>query len=202
MSNALDADAIRRDLRVALLAAEQAAASVAAETLDVADAGDAEDNAIDVTHLLPPEPGSDSAAAESAADDDAGADVVSEEAAMDTAAAPESGEAGPLEVAAEAAAESGDVNPKPVGSGHWSLRVPVERRSFDLLLALARLLSEREQEVVKLRFGIEDGRPRTLEEVGRTFGVTRERIRQIESKTLAKLRHPQRSEHLKSYLVD
>jgi len=64
------------------------------------------------------------------------------------------------------------------------------------------LLSEREQEVVKLRFGIEDGRPRTLEEVGRTFGVTRERIRQIESKTLAKLRHPQRSEHLKSYLVD
>ncbi len=64
------------------------------------------------------------------------------------------------------------------------------------------LLSEREQEVVRLRFGLDDGRPRTLEEVGRTFGVTRERIRQIESKTLAKLRHPQRSEHLKSYLVD
>ena len=63
-------------------------------------------------------------------------------------------------------------------------------------------LSEREQEVVRLRFGLDDGRPRTLEEVGRTFGVTRERIRQIESKTLAKLRHPQRSEHLKSYLVD
>ncbi|MGI9606030.1 MAG: RNA polymerase sigma factor RpoD [Acidimicrobiales bacterium] len=63
-------------------------------------------------------------------------------------------------------------------------------------------LSPREQEVVKLRFGLDDGRPRTLEEVGRTFGVTRERIRQIESKTLAKLRHPQRSEHLKSYLVD
>ena len=64
------------------------------------------------------------------------------------------------------------------------------------------LLSEREQEVVRLRFGLDDGRPRTLEEVGRTFGVTRERIRQIESKTLAKLRHPQRSEHLKGYLVD
>ena len=64
------------------------------------------------------------------------------------------------------------------------------------------LLSPREQEVVRLRFGLDDGRPRTLEEVGRTFGVTRERIRQIESKTLAKLRHPQRSEHLKSYLVD
>lgn len=64
------------------------------------------------------------------------------------------------------------------------------------------LLSPREQEVVRLRFGLDDGRPRTLEEVGRTFGVTRERIRQIESKTLAKLRHPQRSEHLKSYLLD
>lgn len=63
-------------------------------------------------------------------------------------------------------------------------------------------LSPREQEVVSLRFGLEDGRPRTLEEVGRTFGVTRERIRQIESKTLAKLRHPQRSEHLKGYLID
>ena len=63
-------------------------------------------------------------------------------------------------------------------------------------------LSAREQEVVRLRFGLDDSRPRTLEEVGRTFGVTRERIRQIESKTLAKLRHPQRSEHLRSYLVD
>ena len=63
-------------------------------------------------------------------------------------------------------------------------------------------LAPREQEVVRLRFGLDDGRPRTLEEVGRTFGVTRERIRQIEAKTLAKLRHPQRSEHLKGYLVD
>ena len=63
-------------------------------------------------------------------------------------------------------------------------------------------LSPREQEVVRLRFGLEDGRPRTLEEVGRTFGVTRERIRQIEAKTLAKLRHPQRSQHLKGFLVD
>ena len=63
-------------------------------------------------------------------------------------------------------------------------------------------LTDREQEVVRLRFGLDDGRPRTLEEVGRTFGVTRERIRQIESKTLAKLRHPQRSDHLKGYLVD
>ena len=61
-------------------------------------------------------------------------------------------------------------------------------------------LSERESEVVRLRFGLVDGRPRTLEEVGREFGVTRERIRQIESKTLAKLRHPLRSERLRDYL--
>jgi RNA polymerase primary sigma factor len=61
-------------------------------------------------------------------------------------------------------------------------------------------LNEREKKVVKLRFGLEDGQPRTLEEVGREFGVTRERIRQIESKTLAKLRHPQRSEKLRDYL--
>jgi RNA polymerase primary sigma factor len=61
-------------------------------------------------------------------------------------------------------------------------------------------LSDRESEVVRLRFGLIDGRPRTLEEVGREFGVTRERIRQIESKTLAKLRHPLRSEKLRDYL--
>jgi RNA polymerase primary sigma factor len=61
-------------------------------------------------------------------------------------------------------------------------------------------LSPREAEVVRLRFGLIDGRPRTLEEVGREFGVTRERIRQIESKTLAKLRHPLRSDRLRDYL--
>ena len=61
-------------------------------------------------------------------------------------------------------------------------------------------LSDRESEVVRLRFGLIDGRPRTLEEVGKEFGVTRERIRQIESKTLAKLRHPLRSEKLRDYL--
>ena len=61
-------------------------------------------------------------------------------------------------------------------------------------------LSEREADVVRLRFGLVDGRPRTLEEVGREFGVTRERIRQIESKTLAKLRHPLRSDRLRDYL--
>jgi RNA polymerase primary sigma factor len=61
-------------------------------------------------------------------------------------------------------------------------------------------LSEREQRVVRLRFGLDDGQMRTLEEVGREFGVTRERVRQIESKTLAKLRHPMRSGHLRDYL--
>lgn len=61
-------------------------------------------------------------------------------------------------------------------------------------------LTEREQKVLKLRFGIEDGRPRTLEEVGKEFHVTRERIRQIEAKALRKLRHPIRSKKLKDYL--
>ena len=63
-------------------------------------------------------------------------------------------------------------------------------------------LSERERRVVRLRFGLDDGEMRTLEEVGREFGVTRERIRQIESKTLAKLRHPMHSGHLRDYLDD
>jgi len=61
-------------------------------------------------------------------------------------------------------------------------------------------LSDREKEVVRLRFGLNGDRPQTLEEVGRQFGVTRERIRQIESKTLAKLRHPQRRQKLEDYL--
>ncbi len=61
-------------------------------------------------------------------------------------------------------------------------------------------LTDREKRVLELRFGIEDGRPRTLEEVGREFGVTRERIRQIEAKALRKLRHPSRSKKLKDYL--
>src|SRR5437763_5575964 len=61
-------------------------------------------------------------------------------------------------------------------------------------------LSPREQDIVRLRFGLDDGHIRTLEEVGRAFGVTRERIRQIEAKTLAKLRHPMRSQPLRDYL--
>ncbi len=63
-------------------------------------------------------------------------------------------------------------------------------------------LNDREKQVVRLRFGLDDGQPRTLEEVGREFGVTRERIRQIESKTLAKLRHPHRSKKLRDYLEE
>ncbi len=63
-------------------------------------------------------------------------------------------------------------------------------------------LTDREQEVVRMRYGLVDGQAKTLEEVGREFGVTRERIRQIEAKTLAKLRHPQRSQKLKEFLDD
>lgn len=63
-------------------------------------------------------------------------------------------------------------------------------------------LPEREQEIVRMRFGLDDGEVRTLEEVGRVFGVTRERVRQIEVKTLAKLRHPQRGGHLRGFLEE
>jgi RNA polymerase primary sigma factor len=82
--------------------------------------------------------------------------------------------------------------------------VPLERASFKLLQeqleSVLHTLSEREKEVIRLRFGLVDGQPRTLEEVGKKFGVTRERIRQIESKTLSKLRHPSRSQKLRDYL--
>ncbi len=82
--------------------------------------------------------------------------------------------------------------------------VPLERASFRLLQeqleSVLHTLSEREKEVIRLRFGLVDGQPCTLEEVGKKFGVTRERIRQIESKTLSKLRHPSRSQKLRDYL--
>jgi RNA polymerase primary sigma factor len=82
--------------------------------------------------------------------------------------------------------------------------VPVDAASFILLQeqldSVLHTLSEREKKVIQLRFGLADGHPRTLEEVGREFGVTRERIRQIESKTLSKLRHPSRSQKLRDYL--
>jgi RNA polymerase primary sigma factor len=82
--------------------------------------------------------------------------------------------------------------------------VPIEAAAFIMLQdQLERVLcelSDREQRIIQLRFGLTDGHPRTLEEVGREFGVTRERIRQIESKTLAKLRHPSRAVLLREYL--
>ncbi len=83
--------------------------------------------------------------------------------------------------------------------------VPVEAAALTLLKeqldeVLDKLLTEREQKVLRLRFGMNDGRARTLEEVGREFDVTRERIRQIEAKALRKLRHPSRSRKLRDYL--
>jgi RNA polymerase primary sigma factor len=70
----------------------------------------------------------------------------------------------------------------------------------DQLQKVLQTLSEREAGVVRLRFGLTDGRPRTLDEIGQVYGVTRERIRQIESKTMSKLRHPSRSQVLRDYL--
>lgn len=82
--------------------------------------------------------------------------------------------------------------------------VPPDAASFSMLQEqlgqVLDSLADRERKVIELRFGLVDGHPRTLEEVGREFGVTRERIRQIESKTLAKLRHPSRSSKLKDYI--
>lgn len=84
--------------------------------------------------------------------------------------------------------------------------VPADAATFTMLheqlMEVLDTLTEREQKVLRLRFGLDDGRPRTLEEVGRVFNVTRERIRQIEAKALRKLRHPSRSKKLKDYLDD
>jgi RNA polymerase primary sigma factor len=81
---------------------------------------------------------------------------------------------------------------------------PADAASYQMLReqveAVLNSLSDRERKVLRLRFGLEDGRTRTLEEVGREFNVTRERIRQIEAKALRKLRHPARSQKLKDYL--
>ena len=81
---------------------------------------------------------------------------------------------------------------------------PVDAAAYSMLkeqlMEVLATLSDREKKVLMLRFGLEDGRPRTLEEVGKEFNVTRERIRQIEAKALRKLRHPSRSKKLKDYL--
>ena len=85
-----------------------------------------------------------------------------------------------------------------------NVEVPADAATYTLLheqlMDVLSTLTEREQKVLRLRFGLDDGRPRTLEEVGRQFNVTRERIRQIEAKALRKLRHPSRSKVLKDYL--
>ena len=85
-----------------------------------------------------------------------------------------------------------------------NVEVPADAATYTLLheqlMDVLSTLTEREQKVLRLRFGLDDGRPRTLEEVGRQFNVTRERIRQIEAKALRKLRHPSRSKKLKDYL--
>ena len=83
--------------------------------------------------------------------------------------------------------------PSPVDAAAYSMLQKQLREVLDTL-------SEREKKVLILRFGLDDGRPRTLEEVGREFNVTRERIRQIEAKALRKLRHPSRSKKLRDYL--
>lgn len=84
------------------------------------------------------------------------------------------------------------------------VQVPIDAATFTLLreqlIDVLETLTEREQKVLRLRFGLDDGRSRTLEEVGKEFKVTRERIRQIEAKALRKLRHPSRSKKLKDYL--
>ena len=75
-----------------------------------------------------------------------------------------------------------------------------QRLLHEQLNEVLHTLTPREEQVLKLRFGLMDGRPRTLEEVGKEFHITRERIRQIEAKALRKLRHPSRSKRLKDYL--
>jgi len=81
---------------------------------------------------------------------------------------------------------------------------PSDAAAFELLKEqleeVLHTLTDREEKVLRLRFGLDDGKPRTLEEVGKQFSVTRERIRQIEAKALRKLRHPSRSKRLKDYL--
>ena len=104
------------------------------------------------------------------------------------------------------ATPSGEEEDSPLGEviQDDNVPVPAEAAAFTLLkeqlVEVLGTLTEREQKVLRLRFGLDDGRARTLEEVGKEFNVTRERIRQIEAKALRKLRHPSRSRKLKDYL--
>ena len=90
----------------------------------------------------------------------------------------------------------------PIGAGDPHLqRLRIEHDDVDRGGVVdRRAVAEREAGVVRLRFGLTDGQPRTLDEIGQVYGVTRERIRQIESKTMSKLRHPSRSQVLRDYL--
>ena len=85
-----------------------------------------------------------------------------------------------------------------------NVSAPQEAAAFSMLkeqlIAVLDTLTPREEMVLRLRYGIDDGHARTLEEVGKEFSVTRERIRQIEAKALRKLRHPQRSKRLKDFI--
>ena len=84
------------------------------------------------------------------------------------------------------------------------MQVPADAATYTLLheqlMEVLDTLTDREQKVLRLRFGLDDGRPRTLEEVGKEFNVTRERIRQIEAKALRKLRNPVRSKRIRDFL--
>jgi RNA polymerase primary sigma factor len=85
-------------------------------------------------------------------------------------------------------------------SGEVPANLVTQELLRDDIIAVMAGLSPRERDVLRLRFGLDDGRQRTLEEVGQLFGVTRERIRQIEAKALRKLRHPNRSRRLREYI--
>jgi RNA polymerase primary sigma factor len=111
--------------------------------------------------------------------------------------------AGPA-VARLAGGRGGRVEPRRLHRGRQSVDGPADAATRSMLheavVEVLGELTEREQEIVRMRFGLDGGRAKTLEEVGQEFGVTRERIRQIEAKTLAKLRHPQRSQRLREFL--